>query len=154
MDLLTDCLSDFEVCARRAVECILRSPTRMIRLFRDSGRNLHGTLVRCSVKMGNEAYRIRISLSLKQEDLPALARWISDQEMRFDVVGEIVNTVAGNFLGRKSFVSRFGAASPSLPFFENGVKMEDEAQSIEGVMQINSVNIHFELTAARNREAA
>lgn len=143
-DLLGDCLSDFEVCARRAVESILRSPTRMGRLFSPGDRRT-GIPIMCQVDSENSDFWVSIGLGVRPEDLPALMGPVADPALRADVAGEIVNTLAGNFLGRKAFAARCGQVPPSLPFFGGKGTIKDEIERFEGIMRINSVEVSFTL---------
>jgi hypothetical protein len=150
---LEDCLSDFEVCARCAVETILRTPTRMRRCLTVEGGTDEAIPLLCTIRNGSDGshdFQVGFHLGVRERDLDGLLGKIPDPALRMDVLGEIMNTFAGNLLGRKSFFSRFGRVAPSLPFFGEEAKMDDESHRIEAIMQINSVDVRLALTVSAN----
>jgi hypothetical protein len=151
MRSLAECLSDFEVCARRAVESILRVPTRVRRGFVavQAGKDRHPVL--CSVRCENGDLSVCMSMGMSPGDLERLMESFPDPRRRLDIIGEIMNTLAGNFLGRQAFLSKYGEFTTSLPQFGEKCDTSGEDEAIEGTMEILTAKVRFRLAVSATR---
>lgn len=144
MRFLREAMPDFEICARRAVECILAVPTYIPKGFTLSPVMNSSTSFTCFIQAGNSEYSATLSLGLNQTDLEELMPGVSDGDMLMDTVGEITNVIAGSFLGRKSFQEPFGSMLPSPPLFSKGGTMVQKSWCIHGVLKANGVKIFLD----------
>lgn len=149
MESLGDCLSDFEVCARRAVESIVGSPTLMCRRF-STRLGAEEIPALCTIRSGNGTFDVHLSMGLRSEEVAPFLGRIASSRRRLDMLGEVLNTLAGNFLGRDTFIAKCGEIAPSLPFFGESDTIKGGSRVIEGVMQINSVHVRFTLTVCES----
>jgi|GEM_PF-6489095 len=141
---LRDAVPDFEVCTRRAIECILAIPTFMPKGFAVSRHTDSPTTFKCAVQAGNSRYSAALYLGFNQADLKELSPEESDIGIIMDIMGEIANVIAGSFLGRKSFQAPFGDMHLSPPRFFQERKAEPESWSIHGILKANGVRIFLD----------
>ena len=138
---LREALPDFEVCSRRAVECILGMPTRCPMDFRLLPRLSNQASVICIIQSGNGRYAVSLSLGVNKTDYPELLPAKRDDDEVTDAIGEITNVIAGNFLGRPAFTHRFGAMLPSPPLFTLSGTSIQKGWCIQGLLVVNTAKI-------------
>lgn len=117
---LEDSVHEFEVCCRRAIEGVLAVPTMNAGRFGISPDLENPYRTACMIRSENEEYSVIIVFGFDPAELAALVTADSELDMQLDAVAEITNVLSGRFVTPHRFSERFGAVSPSLPFFANG----------------------------------
>lgn len=144
---LLEILPDFEICSRRALEVILGMPTRCTRGFRIlPGLNNQASLT-CVILSENQTFQSALIIGMNKTDYPVLLPHLKSEEEMIDAVGEIANVIAGSFLGRPSFMSRFGAMLPSTPYFTFNESSLRKSWCIQGHIMMGSAKVFLGFTA-------
>jgi hypothetical protein len=146
--------SDFEVCARRAVECMLGVPTYSPRGFGLSSRPGGGNAVVCTIQADNSGYSASLTLGIDAGDLKDLIPAEDREEEIRDALGEISNVIAGTFLGRPIFRNAFGSMLPSPPIFRAADFREESACCIEGTLKAKGAKLFLGFTVKPNGKDA
>lgn len=143
--------AEFELCARRAIECILGSPTLALRKFRQSPRPLEKSSVRCLIRAGNAEYLACLSLGLEPSDFGKILPGRPDEEVA-DAIGEVSNVIAGTFMGRPAFLEAFGHMLPSPPVFADCGDDTRGAWSVQGLLAANGARLFLNITVKSNEK--
>lgn len=144
-DPIEDVAADFEVCARRAVECLLNRPTLLSKAFRLQAQTVAEYGIRCFIESGNGGQATRISLGISKSDLRILFPDEKDEEMGLDAIGEILNVIAGTLFGRPGFRSAFGCLRASVPSFTAPGFEMGATRIIRGALLVGSAQLILEL---------
>jgi hypothetical protein len=147
-DAIQGVAADFEVCARRAVECLLNRPTMVSKAFGRQTQPAAEPGIRCFIASGNGGQAdqtVTIFLELSKSDLQSLFSDEKDEEMGRDAIGEIVNIIAGTLFARPGFRSRFGHMRASVPSFSAPGFEMGAARRIRGVLIVGSAHLILEL---------
>ena len=139
---LAEAASDFEACARRAIEGLLRRSTMLGKSFVVRPEAAVPSL-RCFVQGGNGDFSVVISLALERSDLAGLFP-AEDEAMALDAIGELVNVAGGSFFSRPVFHSRFGCMRCSLPSFDAGGGPKGPSWNLRGDLIVQSTRLIVE----------
>ncbi|MEO7425467.1 MAG: hypothetical protein ABI036_09790 [Fibrobacteria bacterium] len=137
---LREVLADFEVCARRALERMLRAPTRCPRDFRYLAEAPTIPLT-CGIRTGNGLFEAALFLEVDRRDYAGLLPGVKIDGEILDTIGEIANVMAGSFLGQRSFKKHFGPMLPTPPVFSFQGSSLGKASCIQGVIVIGSAKL-------------
>lgn len=137
---LRQILPDFEVCARRALERMLRAPTRCPRDFRFLSEAPTVPLT-CGIRSSNGLFEAALFLEVDRRDYSGLLPGTKIDGEILDFIGEIANVMAGSFLGQHSFKKHFGPMQPTPPVFSFSGSSLGKASCIQGVIVINSAKM-------------
>jgi hypothetical protein len=143
---IQEAAADFEVCARRAVECLLNRPTMLSKAFNRRTRFAAEPEIRCFIESGEGDKALVISLGLSKSDLRSLFSDERDEAMGLDAIGEILNIIAGTLFARPGFRSRFGGLRASVPFFTAPSLEKGSTRSIRGVLVVETARLNLELS--------
>ncbi|HKP98357.1 MAG TPA: hypothetical protein VJ385_21685 [Fibrobacteria bacterium] len=144
-DSIQDVAAEFEVCARRAVECLLNRPTLLSKAFRLRKPSAVESGIRCFIASGNSDQTLMISLGLSKSDLRSLFPDEKDEEMGLDAIGEMVNIIAGTLFRRPGFRSRFDRLRTSVPSFAAPSFEMEQARIVRGVLKVGEAHLILEL---------
>jgi hypothetical protein len=145
-EILSEVAADFELCGRRAVECILNRPTLLEKAFSLQARASDGPLLRTFVASANGGYSLTITLGLERSGLLELFPRENDGgEMALDAIGEVVNVLAGCLFARPGFHSRFGCMRASVPSIAPDGAGPGTSWSLSGTLLVESIKLHLEL---------
>lgn len=136
---------EFEVCARRAIECLLDRPTLSYRGFGVNTRFPAEPEIRCSMESTNRRHSVAISLSLSQNDLRNLLYGEKDADMALDAIREVVNIIGGRLFVSPIFHSRFGYMRASVPSFDAPSPDLGHGEALRGVLLVGAAQLAFEL---------
>ncbi len=142
--------ADFEVCARRAIECLLNRPTLLSKAFCLQPQSPAQPLLRCFIESCNDDYRVTVSLGVEKSGLLALIPGEVDESMALDAVGEMVNVLAGSLFGRPSFRSRFGSMRASVPSIMETDTSFGRYLNVGGTLLVGSFKMILELAVNSN----
>jgi hypothetical protein len=142
---LQDVALEFEVCARRAVECLLNRPTLSFRGFGTRTRFPEEPEIRCSMETSNPRHSAVISLGLSQNDLRNLLSGEKDAEMALDAIREVVNIIAGRLFVSPVFHSRFGYMRATVPSFDIPGPDMGRTEVLRGVLLVGAARLALEL---------
>jgi hypothetical protein len=142
---IQDVAVEFEICARRAIECLLNRPTLSFRGFGPKIRFPAEPEIRCCMKSSNHGHSVAISLGLSKHDLRNLLSGEKEADMALDAIREIVNILAGRLFVSPVFHSRFGYMRATVPAF--GVPGPDSghAEVLRGVLIVGAAHFFLEL---------
>jgi hypothetical protein len=142
---IQDVAVEFEVCARRAIECLLNRPTLSYRGFGPQVRFPAEPEIRCSMVTSNPDHSVAISLGLSKQDLRNLLSGEKEEDMALDAIREIVNILAGRLFVGPVFHSRFGYMRATVPTF--GLPGPDlgHAEVLRGVLIVGPAHFSLEL---------
>jgi hypothetical protein len=137
--------TEFELCARRAIEWLLNEPTLLCKAVSPEGKPFMEASFRCAIESGNDDHSVGVSLEIAETDLAALFPDEQDLSMRMDAVGEIMNVLAGSLFKSTAFHSRFGCMRASVPVFKNGGGPAERAGNLFATIRIKSAELHLHL---------
>lgn len=138
---LQEVMPDFEICSRRAIECTLGLATRCPREFRLLPALFHQNSLTCNIHSGNDDFGVNLIVGVNQSDFHELLPQHSSEVELVDVVGEMANVIAGNFLSRGAFRERFGQMLPSPPFISFNESHPRKGWSLQGNVLLSSSKI-------------
>lgn len=151
-DYLAGIVSDMEVCSRSALEGIFGFPTFAPKEFSLSTQSDPPGPLNCMIESRNLEFTVHLYVSAEREDINHLLFLDpADIAGQMDAIGEIANTVAGSFFGRRAFSDRFGRMLPLPP--QSLISLETSTRSwyIKGALISNSANLIFGFTARPNQ---
>lgn len=143
---IQDVAVEFEVCARRAVECLLNRPTLSFRGFGTRTRFPAEPELRCSMESSNHLHSLVISLGLSQNDLGNLFSGEKDTDMALDAIREVVNIIAGRLFVSPVFHTRFGYMRPSVPSFDVPGPCMGQTEVLRGILLVGTARLALELS--------
>jgi CheY-specific phosphatase CheX len=131
---LKETLSDFEVCARHAVERVLALPTMAPRDFKVESSMTNMSSLCCIIECWNGEFSLTLSVGINKTDLGSLIPGVESEEIALDALGEVANCIAGQVMGISGFEDHFGRMAMSPPLFSNGGVTSKKACAIHGVL--------------------
>lgn len=136
---LKNSLYMFEVCSRQAVETLLGVPTRVMRVFAISDTLSNPFAFACLIRSRNQSVAATVWLGFEKDELEKLLPYPSGLE---DIIGETVNTIAGNCLSNPLFSTPYGRIETALPLFHRGMTSPQKISCcIQGLLRAGSVPI-------------
>ncbi|MEO6098080.1 MAG: hypothetical protein ABIW76_21420 [Fibrobacteria bacterium] len=140
---------EFEVCARRAIECLLNLPTLSFKGFGTHTLFPVEPEVRCTIECANRAHSMVISLGLSSNDLKHLLSGKRNAHLALDAILEVLNITAGRLFVCPAFTSRFGYMCPSVPSLYSPRLDMAQAEVLRGVLLAGAAHLFMELRASR-----
>jgi hypothetical protein len=149
---LEEILSDFEVCARRAVERVLDLPTLVQRDFKVAPAMTNMSSLCCIIECWNSEYSLTLSVGVNKTDLGGLVPGVDSEEMALDALGEVANVIAGRVMGIPGLEEHFGRMAMSPPLFSNGGVTSKKTCSIHGMLVAKAARLFLGLAVAVNEK--